>query len=203
MRYSQKQVDFLRANYSSIGPYKCAIVIGVEQNTLYQKAHHLKLKAPGDGRFKPGMVNEKTLFKPGHVPFNKGRKMSDWADDVTIQKFKANTFKKGNLPHNTKEANAITIRKDNRGIPYKFIRLDKAKWLHYHRYVWEQVHGKIPHDMIVVFKTPDTLNCEIENLQLISKADNVRRNSIHRYPEEMRDVFKLLGKIKRKINQTN
>lgn len=202
MRYSQKQVEFLKQHYSSISPYKSAIVLGVSKQALFNKAFNLKLKAPVDGKFKPGVKHEKTQFKVGHVPFNKGRKITEWMNPNTIDKFKAHTFCKGNQPVNTKSDGVITIRHDKRNVPYKFIRISKSNWVHYHRFVWEQIHGAIPNDMLVVFKNGDTLNCEIENLQLMSKADNVRRNSIHNYPEEFKEVFKLMGKLKRKITNT-
>ena len=45
------------------------------------------------------------------------------------------------------------------------------------------------------------LNDAIENLELVSRKEWVLRHSIHRYPEEMKKTFKILGKINKKIQK--
>lgn len=69
----------------------------------------------------------------------------------------------------------------------------------YHRFIWEQVHGPIPPDHVVMFIDGNTLNCAIENLKLITLAENVIRNSLHQYPKEVKDLIKLKNKLKKEI----
>jgi len=113
------------------------------------------------------------FFPKGHKPWNAG--MKGWAAKGT----EATRFKKGLRVYNEKHNGAISIRndhKDRNGIAYKFIRIEKGKWKLLHRYNWEKTHGKIPKGFIVAFKTKDTMNCEVENLELITRAENMRRN---------------------------
>jgi hypothetical protein len=44
------------------------------------------------------------------------------------------------------------------------------------RWVYEQKHGPIPDNMNVIFKDGNRQNCEIDNLELISKKENLLRN---------------------------
>lgn len=113
-----------------------------------------------------------TRFKNGHKPWNNGTR------GAGICKPNAGSFKKGDLPVNTLYDGAQTIRIDTATKrPYWWIRHSVGKWEHLHRHLWRQERGEIPKDMMVVFKDGNTLNCTIDNLQLLSKAENARRNS--------------------------
>lgn len=119
--------------------------------------------------FEKKQRNNLGRFKPGHVPVNKGTKGLTGAN-VT-------SFKKGNIPHNTKHDGAISYRahkRDNR--TYKYIRTAKAEWELYHRYLWKQHYGEIPKGHIIRFIDGDTMNTTIENLECISRAENRNRN---------------------------
>ncbi len=45
-----------------------------------------------------------------------------------------------------------------------------------HRWVWTLQYGEIPPGHVVRFKDGDTLNCDIENLEVLSLAEHMRRN---------------------------
>ena len=121
--------------------------------------------------YRKKQLDELGRFLPGHKPWNKNLKGLDIGGKET-------RFKKGNLPHNTKHDGAISIRTDSKsGIPYKYIRIAKAKWVLLHRYVWEQYNGQIPKGYIIRFKDGDTLNCAISNLECISRRENMKRNT--------------------------
>lgn len=79
------------------------------------------------------------------------------------------------------------------------------RWVAEHRLVWEREVGPIPPGHIVVSRsgrhstdvtqiTPDTLEC-------ISKAENMRRNTVHNYPQPIVQVVQLRGTLIRTINQ--
>jgi len=108
-------------------------------------------------------------FIKGHRPWNKGKKGINIGGKET-------QFKPGHLPHNTKQNGDISIRKDKSGRPYKYIRISKGKWELLHRYKWEKYNGKIPKGMLVVFKDGNSLNCNINNLELITRKENMQRN---------------------------
>jgi hypothetical protein len=53
----------------------------------------------------------------------------------------------------------------------------------------------------VVFKDRNQQNIVIENLELINRAENMRRNSVQNLPKEILDVIHIKKSITRKINQ--
>jgi len=112
--------------------------------------------------------NEKGQFIKGHVPCNKNKK--------GLRHSPGTEFKKGNLPANTKYNGCISLRKKQNGERYYYIRISKAKWVPYHRHLWEQKNGKIPGEMLIIFKDKNSLNCKLENLKMVSKCENLKRN---------------------------
>ena len=47
-------------------------------------------------------------------------------------------------------------------------------WKRKHRVVWENANGKIPKDRKIIFLDGNKLNCELENLALVTKAESIR-----------------------------
>jgi len=70
-----------------------------------------------------------------------------------------------------------------------------------HRHEWEQTYGPIPKGFNIVFKDGNSLNCDIDNLQMVTNDELMYKNTIMRYPPEMRRAFRLIGKLTRKINE--
>lgn len=121
-----------------------------------------------------------TRFKKGHESFNKGIPQEEWMSEESIEKTKATRFKKGDKPHNTKWDGAVTIRhshKERGAPPYMWIRVDEGEWKQYQHYLWEEENGPIPDDKILVCKDGDTLNPHPDNWELITREENIRRNS--------------------------
>lgn len=110
-------------------------------------------------------------------------------------------FTKKRLPHNTVLDGCISLRQDKNNHYYYHIRLSLSAWKMLHVYMYELAHGAIPKGYIVVFKDQNTLNCTIENLELITREENMKRNTIHRYPEEIKTTIKMLSTLKKKIRQ--
>ena len=140
-------------------------------------------------------------FKKGSTPFNKGKKLSDFMSAEGIMQSKKTRFQKGNEPANTHPDGdgAITLRRDTSGKLYKYIRIKKSVWKLYHRVIWEKNHGKIPPNHVVAFKDNNTQNARIENLELISMAENMYRNSKHDYPREVIPSLVLNKQLENKL----
>ena len=85
-------------------------------------------------------------------------------------------FRKGNLPTNTLFDGAIRARKGSNNKQYYWIRLSLANWMPLHRYLWGQERGEIPKGGIIRFRDGNTLNCSLDNLELISRKENAERN---------------------------
>ena len=107
-------------------------------------------------------------FEKGHIPWNKGLK--------GFRPSKETEFKKGHLPVNTKYNGCLSLRKKDNGEKYYYIRISQAKWVLYQRHLWEQEYGKIPEGMLIAFKDGNQLNCVLENLEIISRIENLKRN---------------------------
>lgn len=137
--------------------------------------------------------------KPGNIPFNKGKKQTEYMSAEAIEKSKRTRFKKGQLPHNTKHNGAIVTRKDNNGIYYQYIRIKKGVWELLHRHVWQCENGPIPNNKIVVFKDGNQNNVELNNLELISKNENMLRNSKHHFPEEIIPTMALISELNNQL----
>ena len=71
-----------------------------------------------------------------------------------------------------------------------------------HRWIWEQHHGKIPDNHVLVFKNMNKQDCRLENLMLISRAELVRLNQSYRKlaTPETNETCVLMAKIKNKTH---
>jgi hypothetical protein len=141
---------------------------------------------------------KKFRFTPGHTPSNKGKQMPT----EVYEKVKATMWKKGNRPHNWKPDGTIVERKDadQSGRVYLYYKVADSKWILYHQKIWIDANGPIPEKHIITFKDGNTRNCQLENLQCISMKEQMARNTIQRFPEEIQEVIKLTSKLNKKIN---
>ncbi len=136
-------------------------------------------------------------FRKGQIPWTAGRKMPYNANSARTQ------FKKGALPHNTVPVGTEVVDRegylkrkvsDRRDVP------SRRNWRFVHRILWEQHHGKIPENHIVIFKNGDRSDIRIENLKCISMQENARKNRA-RYPEEIHRISRLIGAINRQVKK--
>lgn len=134
----------------------------------------------------------KYRYKKGREPENKGKPMNRELYD----KCKPTMFKKGRIPHNTNYDGHERQCKDG----YTEIRISPGKYVLKHRHIWEKSNGKIPIGYIVVFKDRNKENLSLENLQLISREENMHRNTIQRFPAELKSTIRLVKKLNRSIN---
>ncbi|HET8886808.1 MAG TPA: HNH endonuclease signature motif containing protein [Salinimicrobium sp.] len=142
---------------------------------------------------------KESQFHKGQVSHNKGLKQSEFMSAEAIERTKKNRFKKGQAPYNSKKNGAISVRKDNKtGIAYKFIRVSASNWKQYHYHVWEKENGKVPEGHCLWFKDGNSLNCNIENLECITRAENLSRNW-HNYPKPLQTAIKLTKKINKQL----
>lgn len=140
-----------------------------------------------------------TRFQKGHGTWNKGREYCAGGRCPETQ------FKPGERPHNEQPIGTEVKTRD--GYWKRKIRDDapagqsRFNWKFVHLLTWEEAHGPIPADHLVTFRDGNRDHLALENLQLVTKADHARRNSIHRYPEELKQTFRLVGKLKKEIRR--
>lgn len=196
--------DIIRERFPNERTQDLADELGLTYSQLANRAHSMGLKKSEEfkqsdksGRHNLIEKGKKTRFQPGHTPVNKGVKMPDHIYD----KVKHSMFKKGNRPHNWKADGSIVERNDKTGRSYLYFKVKDSHWILYHNKIWMDHHGPIPEKHIISFKDGNTLNCDISNLELLSMAENAKRNSIHRFPDDVKEVIRLKAKLTKKIKQ--
>lgn len=209
--------ESVRVLYSDLPTKEVAARVGRSISSVYQIAYSLGLKksaaylsSPAAQRLRRGdEVGKAYRFSKGHVPANKGLRRPGWAPG----RMKDTQFKRGTRKGMAEKnwCPVGTIRKDAEG--YLRIKLrewsrgerfgfgNTSIWPLLHRHEWVKVNGQIPKGHILVFRDKDRSNCSLENLELITLEENMRRNSYHRYGKEIAQVIQLRGAINRQINR--
>ncbi len=200
--WTGSELRYLSARYPDHSAIVIAEYLGVSVNAVYKQAHALGLKKSNEFlqklRFSQNLSEQgkRYRFPKGHVPANKGKKLPAHIKE----KVKHTWFKKGQIPHNTKYDGYISIRRDSHGRPYAHIRIAQGKFDLLHRHIWEQHHGPVPEGKIVAFKNGDPSDFRIENLELITREENMLRNTRHNYPKDLQEAIMALNKLKKAIN---
>lgn len=201
--WTDSEDQFLRDYLDILSWQDCAEMLGRTYCSVINRVHKLGLHQSPTFRILLSMryypeSARKYLFRKGITPWNKGKK----GLIVSTEAMKKTQFKKGQLPVNTLHDGAISVRKDKRtGIQYKWTRLSLGKWDLLHRVVYKRQIGPIPKGMLVNFKDGDTLNCSPDNLYLIDRKTNMHRNTIHRYPDEVKSLIRTHAKFNKLLSQ--
>lgn len=187
--------------------FRCTI------SQIYRKAKHLGLEkseafkaSEKAGRW-TGREGTAYRYPKGHVPANKGLRRPGWSPGrMAVTQFKkgrAASESSNYVPIGTEKYDAkrkVTMRKitDDPTI------FPVMRWRPVHVLVWEAVNGPAPPGHIVIFKrgqkTLVSAEITVDRLELVTLAENMRRNTIHnRYPKDVVQVIQLGGALKRKI----
>lgn len=205
--WKEKDIQILTELYPNTRTEIIAKKIGCSLISAYNKAHTLGLKkseeylqSPESGRLRKGMCHpgsEKTQFRKGNKPFNKGKKQVDYMTTEQINKTKATRFKKGHTPHNHKPVGSERITKDG----YIEVKTKEPNVFELkHRVVWEEHNGEISPGCNIQFKDGNRKNTAIENLYMISREEQMMDNTIHRYPSDLKRSIRLINKLTKELN---
>lgn len=113
----------------------------------------------------------KGRFIKGVASYIKGKKKPGWTN--------SGSFKKGHINKSMLPIGTIRLRKryDRINSNYLYIKIaEPNKWIPQHRFIYEQKYGKIKKGYLVHFKDNNHCNLSIDNLEVISKRDNLKRN---------------------------
>lgn len=207
----------MREFYPHLTGADMAKVLKRSERSVYQRATALGLhKSPEflasdrSGRVQRGRKDPRlmaTQFKPGFTPWNKGVKGSTGLHEAC----RRTQFKKGQMAgaaqRNYKPVGSLRISKD--GYLERKVTDDHPvptrRWTGVHRLVWEAAHGPIPAGYAVVFRpgrfttNPDAIT--EDGLELVTRAELMRRNTVHNYPPELARLVQLKGAINRQVNR--
>lgn len=144
------------------------------------------------GHSHPAMIANQ--FKPGQPTWNTG--MKGWSAPGT----EATRFKPGGAPVNRREVGALRINSSGQ----LDIKMGEGirQWFQLSHYNWWLAHGEWPgHGMCLRFRDGDEHNPAFENLELITRRENMLRNSVHtNYPPDIARLVQLRGALNRRIN---
>lgn len=208
--WTEAEIELLRREYPDTPTEALAVFLGVDVKRVHAKAGRLGLKkspaffaAGYGGRLDPGQrVSPATEFKPGQPSHNKGLRRPGYAAGRMAQ----TQYTPGSRPHNWVPVGSVRINSDG----YLDCKVSDTghpprDWLAVHRLVWIAAHGPVPAGHVVVFKpgkrTTDAVAITPDVLELVTRRELLRRNSIHNLPGELVETIRLVGAIRRRINR--
>ena len=171
-----------------------AHLLGIGKSKAFREREIERIRrlAPGqDGRFQKGMV-----------PWNKGIKglKSGGMSEET-------QFKPGRVPFNELPVGAYRITR-NGGLQRKIGTAkgsNSKRWRGVHELLWVEANGPVPSGHICVFRPGMSTNrleeITLDKVECISRAELMKRNTVHNLPPEIVQLVQLSGALKRQINR--
>ena len=194
-RYSEEVIQYVIEYYPTMRTSEMVKVLGISEKKIHQLANTRGIKKSKEylrevhGKV-VAIAGIDNRFYKGHEPWNKGIKGRNNAPEHTL-------FKPGHLPANHKPIGWTRV--DSEGYHWMKIAEGLKGWVMIHRLAWEMENGPIPEGKFLRFIDGNKDNWQVENLALVDRESNMRLNTIHRYPEEVKVAMKILSKLKRKI----
>ena len=201
-KWTQEEIDILSRLYPNHYAREIAGILGRGISSIHRKARALGIESSREKIQRTGYEASKSpasiaaRFQKGSVPLNKGKKVSP----EIYSKMQPTMFKKGQNPVNHRDVGSERVNVDG----YIEIKVaEPNRWRLKHRVIWEQVNGAIPKGFNVQFKNHNRQDCRIENLYLISKAEQMaKENSFWaKYPKEIQEIIHLKGVVNRAIHK--
>ena len=196
MRWKPHEKELLKQHYANSDIHTLMKMFNKTQSSIYNQANLLGLKKSAEYEEKRRLQDIENLrknitkrFQKGQTPWNKGIPGSIPNNRTS--------FKKGLIPHNTRNEGDTRIDKEG----HVLVKVANRKWIRKHRLIWEQANGEIPKGYVLRIKDGNKENYNLDNMQLITFAENMKLNQIHDYPKELKQTIKLLNKLKKKINE--
>jgi len=203
--WTESERDVMRARYPHERTADIARDLGRRTSTLYAMADQMGLRKTPErlaegGRLRKGQRHSPaTEFKPGQKSWNKGTRYTPGGRSVETQ------FKPGHWPAGKDRdyyvLGALRVNADGYIDMRTSFEPGRLGWTALHRILWEDAHGPIPPGHAVCFINGDPLDCELANLELVSRADLLRRNSVHNYPKPLVDAIRAKAVLTKAITR--
>jgi hypothetical protein len=166
--------------------YQAATRLGLHKSKAYLKSGLPDLNKKGNAG----------CFRKGFLPWNKG--MKGWSAKGTER----SRFKMGHRPQTWRPIGTVSVDADG----YSWTKIKEAPrrdwaWKMTHVLLWEKHRGKVPRGRIVVFKDKNRAHIALENLETVTRQENMARNTIHNYPKPIKDLMHMRGVLNRAINK--
>jgi hypothetical protein len=214
--FSASEIKKLREIFPHMTSQKVAVILGRNVHAVERKAHSLGLRktpshlaSPDACRLRRGdQVGRAFRFPKGHVPANKGLRRPGYS--LGRGRMRETQFKKGErsgaaqakwCPVGTIKMRdgylMMKVKDEHQDIAGKGAH--STNWMYVHKMVWESERGMIQRGHRIWWKDGNHENCAIENLELLSDVEHMKRTTIQNWPVPLRQVAMLTGALKRKI----
>jgi hypothetical protein len=200
------EVATLRAQYPHMKTAVIAALLGRRIASVYQQAGRLGLKkspaffaSPVAGRT-TGRQGVGTRFVKGQRSWNKGLHYVAGGRSAETRFRKGE--RRGAANNNWKPVGSFRLNSEG----YLDIKVnDKGKgpkaWAAVHRLNWIGAHGPIPPGHLLRFRDGNPRNPLVENLELVTRAEHLKRNWHDKVPLPIKQLVQLRGAITRQINK--
>ncbi len=200
-RWLPFELELLHELYAEHHNAEIANRLGRSVAQIQAKAHQLWLKKSQaflDAQAtRLSASGSASRFQPGHCPWNAGMKGLP-----TRGRAAETQFKKGRKPHTwlpvgserTSNDGYLQRKVSDTGYPPK-------DWKGLHILLWEEHYGPVPAGHCICFKDGIKTNITLANLELLSRAERMSRNTIHRFPPELKSTIRTVRKLERVIRE--
>lgn len=167
--------------------YARAFEMGLKKSALYIQTHR--------AGYLDGIRGGKGRFKRGHETWNKGLKGLHIGGQAT-------QFKPGHKPSSWRPiGHERVVDNGYRQRKITDTGVTRRDYVAVHHLVWREAGGEIPPGHVLLFRNGDKTDIRLDNLELITMAENMRRNTVHNLPKALAELVQLRGAITRKINR--
>lgn len=200
-RYPQGMYEFVRDNSWGVSSREMAEMVNEKFGTNFTQGMMKQFRQRHG--IKSGVTG---WYRKGRTPGTKGKTLEEIChnDPEKLARVRSTQFKKGDRPVNEKEVGTIVVSSDG----YKLRKKQMTgtlweRWEPLHRAVWEEHNGPIPEGMIVSFRDSDPLNCDIDNLMLISRSENakINRRGLRFEDPDLTDAAVSMVRLENAINE--
>lgn len=219
VQWSKEKIRELMRRYPDELTTDLARDLGCSDRAAFAKAYALGLRKSDVGRARMAersrlhaLTDPRVIagrIKPGAAPPNKGLRRPGWH----AGRMRETQFKPGRPAPEARNYQPIGTEKidPKRNAVVRKVTDDPSvfpaqRWQPVAKIVWEATHGAVPTGHIVRFrdgmKTLVSAEITLDRLELVTLAENMRRNSYHnRYPKEIGLAIQLRGQLVRQINK--
>jgi len=138
-------------------------------------------------------------FKKGHIPFNKGKKMTEYISESSLDKIKQTQFKPGQTAAEKSNKWKGGVQEMTNDVVHLYSGVGQR--IRRPKYVYEFHNGKIPKGWILYHLDQNKYNDNIDNLIAIPRAVLMKINAgrlatnYHEIKQEVENYLKLQKSI--------
>lgn len=195
----------LRDLFADFSAAEIAAVLGCGVNSIYCRSRALGLKKSAEWiaerarerNARPDHGGIAHRFAPSHATWNKGKPHPPSGRAIDTQ------FKPGQKPHTWHPIGHERISSDGyHQVKMSDTGITRRDYVNVNHLVWFYAgRGDIPPGHALVLKDGNKLNAALDNLELVTRAELMRRNTVHRYGQAVAQIAQLRGAITRQINR--